>query len=142
MFGSNAPFSKAHATCKPPMKSMNNIMWTPKELKMKCVNMTLHMDVVVIGRRVFLASTGKPVHCGDAQAMKSKKNKDFHEALDETVKQHNGAGFQTKEISCDDELGSLMEPAQDDMGIDSDTSVPGDHESVAERDDGMTEECH
>ena len=121
---------------------MDDVIAIPNELWVQHININLHMDSVIVSGRVFLASVSKPIYYHDAPLVKSKKTKDFYNALDTTIHKYNHAGFQVQKIHCNNEYKSLMEPVKDKMSIDIGYAAPGEHESAAERNNRTIQEWY
>ena len=76
-FGKDLAHSKGHTMRHQPLKCHNDAILMPKELKVKCDPITLHMDSLVISGRAFLASVGKLIYFQDAQVGENKKKDAF-----------------------------------------------------------------
>ena len=76
-----------------PQKLTNNVINIPTALKSKYINITLHMDSVVVSGQIFLVSIEKSIHYRDTPVVESKSKKDFYTALDLTLYKYNHAGF-------------------------------------------------
>ena len=86
MFGKDLAHIKGHTKRRQPLKHHNDVILTPKELKVKCNPITLHMDSLVISGCVFLASIGKPTYFCDAQVVENKKKDAFYTSLNKTIR--------------------------------------------------------
>ena len=118
---------------KKPKVLRSDVIVIPNALRLRHLNIDLHMDSVVVSGRVFLALIRNPIYYCDAPLVKSKKAVDFYDVLDTTVCKYNHAGFQVCKIYCNNEYQAMMEPVKDDMDIEIEYTPLGEYESAAKR---------
>lgn len=100
------------------------------------------MDSLVVNGLVFLTLVRKPIYFRDAVPVENNSVKSFYEALDITLHQYNKAGYTIKTICCNCEFQPLLNDVQDNCIISMDYTIPGDHESPAERNKRTTREWY
>ena len=98
MFGKDLAYPKGHTTQHQPLKCHDDVILIPKELKVKCDPIMLHMDSLVVSGRAFLASVGKPIYFQDTQVVENKKKDTFCASLDKTVRQCAKAGYTAQQL--------------------------------------------
>ena len=96
--------------------SVDEVMHTPKESKTKNNSITLHMDVVDVSQRSFLASIGEPTCHWDAQVAESKNKlvscmKHWMTLFGNTTK----LATPSLPMCCDNEFRTLMKVVEDEF---------------------------
>ena len=94
-------YLKGKTVRKTPRAVVEQTFTIPEELKSKCSNITLHMDILFISGIAFLTTIGHPTYYRTYVPLQSENADDVYDALDKTLRAYNHNKFLIRKVECD-----------------------------------------
>ena len=105
---------KGKATRSKPKVVRRDYINVPKELKLKFENIELCIDIMYVQGLAFLVGVSKHIHLFTVKWIPNRKKLTLAEAIDETLRIYNKAGFLITDVHCDTEFKCLEKEMSDD----------------------------
>ena len=105
---------KGKATRSKPKVVLKDYINVPKELKLKHESIELCIDIMCVQGQAFLVAMSKHIHLLICKWIPDRKKLTMAEAIDESFRLYNRAGFQITDIHCDTEFKCLEAELTDD----------------------------
>ena len=105
---------KGKATRSKPKVVRKDYVNVPKELKLKFENIELCIDIMYVQGLAFLVGVSKHIHLFTIKWIPDRKKLTLAEAIDESLRIYNKAGFLVTDVHCDTEFKCLEKEMSDD----------------------------
>ena len=132
IFGPDVATLKGKTTRHASTVARENLIDLPPKLK-ENVDLILCMDLMYMQGIPMLTTMDTRIKFRVLVPLKNRTPSEIYEGLDLVLRHYNKAGFQIKDIHCDQEFKSMMNKVSDDLDVKMNYTTTGEHVPEAER---------
>ena len=132
IYGQDMYVLKGRGKKAKPLHLTADYIAIPPELTARREDIELFIDTMFVNQMPFLTGIDHPIYNRDCVPLDSQISDELFRGLDRILRHYNECGFRIKKIHCDGQFQHLLDTVKDELHVELNCCMPGDHVHAAE----------